>query len=149
MKKGLTLKFFDNGRGVPVGDLYVGERAVLSTTHPATIAAAIFSMDGEKLSVKTELGTCAIGFPVLRPDLEKLNTIASEHYAQFLSAFATFSYFDFSNPEPWDNQAEIHFRTAVHHLPAELVQVRPEGPQPKDWKKQLKRRNRFVYYPPC
>jgi hypothetical protein len=63
--------------------------------------------------------------------------------------FVIFSRFDFANPLPYDTKAEIHFRVAVYHLPPELVKVRPLGPEPKDFKRQLKNRNRFIYYPWC
>ena len=72
-----------------------------------------------------------------------------QEQVQFLSLFATFSYFDFANPEPWDGHADIHFRTAVHHLAPELIKVRPRNPEPKGWKRELRKRNRFVYYPHC
>jgi hypothetical protein len=36
---------FKNSRGVFVGDLYLDERRLLATTHPATVVAAIYAMD--------------------------------------------------------------------------------------------------------
>lgn len=149
MTQQLQLTFFNNSNGVPVGELSLDGKRMLATTHPATIAAALFAMDEEGLSVKTSRGECAIGFPVLSKDLENLNAIALKELAQFLSLFATFSYFDFAHPEPCDRHADIHFRTAVHHLASDVVKVRPIGPEPKGWKKELKKRNQFVYYPHC
>lgn len=149
MKQKLELTFFNNHNEVPVGELSLAGKRMLATTHPATIAAAIFAMDHEGLSVKTTRGECEIGFPVLRHDLENLGAVAMQEQAHFLSLFATFSYFDFANPEPWDDQADIHFRTAVHHLAPELIKVRPNGPEPKGWRRALRKRNQFVYYPHC
>jgi len=68
---------------------------------------------------------------------------------EWMTLFCTFSRFDFANQLPYDAKAAIHFRAAVLRLPSELVKVRPLGPEPKDFKQQLKKRNRFIYYPWC
>ncbi len=63
--------------------------------------------------------------------------------------FCTFSRFDFSRPSRNDSHADVHFRTAVHHLPHELVKVYPSEPEPTEFKRQLKKRNQYIYYPWC
>ncbi|SAL82373.1 hypothetical protein AWB68_06493 [Caballeronia choica] len=144
----LTLTFYKNTQGVHIGDLYRGERRLLATTHPATIAAAIFAMDEYDLTVKTALGSLGISFPVETGDLDPLGDIMEdEEMGEFMSGFATFSSFDFANPSPIDPYAEIHFRTALHHLPKELVKVSASEPAPKSFKKDLRERNKYIYFP--
>jgi hypothetical protein len=54
----------------------------------------------------------------------------------------------FSN-EDWHDTNELadeHLRTA-HHLPPELIARPLKKPAGKTWKKTLRARNKFVYYP--
>jgi len=59
----LKLRFYPNSRGVWVGELLCDETRLLATTHPATIAAAIFAMDEHTLCVETSLGSFEMVFP--------------------------------------------------------------------------------------
>src|SRR6202051_1868655 len=52
MDKMLKLRFYPNSRGVWVGELLDDESPLLATTHPATVAAAIFAMDKCSLCVE-------------------------------------------------------------------------------------------------
>jgi hypothetical protein len=150
MKNNLILSLYRNSRGVVIGDLYQGEKRLLATTHPATIAAAIFSMDEYGFAFKSEKGTGEFEFPVATGELDALATLLDDQdEANFMSGFATFSRFDFAHPLPFDTQAEIHHRVAVHHLGNELVKVTPAEPAPKGFKKELRNRNRYIYYPYC
>lgn len=144
----LTLTFYQNSQGVYIGDLHQGDRRLLATTHPATIAAAIFALDQYDLEVKTDKGSLVISFPVETGDLDPLGAIMLDNaMGEFMSGFATFSYFDFANPPPIDPYAAIHFRTAVHHLPKDLIKVLPSTPAPKSFKKDLRERNKYIYFP--
>lgn len=144
----LKLIFYKNSQGVHIADLYKDDRRLLATTHPATIAAAIFAMEEYDLEVKTEKGLLAVSIPVETSDLDPLGAIMEDHeMGKFMSGFATFSRIDFANPPEIDTQADIYFRTAVHHLPPELVKVAPVEPAPKGFKKELKERNKYIYFP--
>jgi hypothetical protein len=144
----LTLTFYKNSDGVYIGDLYQGERRLLATTHPATIAAAIYAMDEYDLEVKTARGSLVISIPVETVDLDPLGEILEDQtMGHFMSGFATFSRIDFANPPPIDPHAEIHFRMAVHHLPKELVKVACAEPAPKNFRKDLHERNKYIYFP--
>lgn len=146
----LKLKFYPNSQDVWIGELFEDETRLLATTHPATIAAAIFAMDQYSLNVETDRGSFEMEFPVNIGQLDVLGRLMhDEEMGKWMSSFVTFSRFDFANPDPMDSQADIHFRTAVHHLPPELVKIRPSEPEPKDFKKQLKKRNQYIYYPWC
>lgn len=154
MKNQLVLKLYRNSRGAVIGDLYLcginGEQRLLATTHPATIAAAVFAMARYEFVFKSEKGEGEFEFPVATGELDLLASLLEDQpEADFMSGFATFSRFNFANPKPWDTQAEIHWRTAVHHLPQEFVKVVPTEPAPKGFKKELRNRNRYVYYPWC
>jgi hypothetical protein len=139
----LTLTFYQNSEGVHIGDLYQGERRLLATTHPATIAAAIFAMDEYDLEVKTDKGSLVISIPVETGDLDPPGEILEDQkMGHFMSGFATFSRIDFANPPQIDPYAEVDFRTAVHHLPKELVKVAPAEPAPKGFRKDLRERNK-------
>lgn len=146
----LTLKLFRNTRGAVIGDLYRGDQRLLATGHPATIAAAIFAMDEYDFVFTSPKGEGMFEFPVATGELDTLaRLLQDQEEGAFLSLFATFSRFDFMHPLPFDDQADIHFRTAVHHLPKELVKVLPAEPVPKSFKKDLRNRNKYVYFPYC
>jgi hypothetical protein len=150
MDKMLKLRFYPNSRGVWVGELLDDESPLLATTHPATVAAAIFAMDKCSLCVETDKGNFEMEFPVDMGELDPLGRLMhDEEMGKWMSLFCTFSRFDFVNPRPNDTQADIHFRTAVHYLPPELVKVRPSEPEPNDFRKQLKKRNQYIYFPWC
>jgi len=150
MQNKLVLSLYRNSRGAVIGDLYCNGRRTLATTHPATIAAAIFSLDEYDFVFKSDKGMREFEFPVVTGELESLaSLLADQAEADFMSGFATFSRFDFAHPLPFDTQAEIHHRVAVHHIGPELVKVAPAEPAPKGFKKELRNRNRYVYYPYC
>ncbi|MCL4665779.1 hypothetical protein [Burkholderia pseudomallei] len=146
----LKLTFFPNSQNVWIGELQRDENRLLATSHPATIAAAIFAMDEYSVCVETERGSFEMEFPVNIGELDALgHLMLDQDMGHWMSHFCTFSSFDFANPHPLDTRADIHFRTAIHHLPPELVKVRPTEPEPKGFKKELKKRNRYIYYPWC
>ena len=146
----LKLTFFPNSQNVWIGELLRDETRLLATSHPATIAAAIFAMDEYSVRVETEKGSFDIDFPLDMAELPSwLPIMLDAEMAQWMCSLYTFSQFDFVNPHPMDTQADIHFRTAIHHLPPELVKVRPTEAERKGFKKELKKRNRFIYYPWC
>jgi len=144
----LNLSFYQNVSGVHVGALRMGEQRLLDTTHPATIAAAIFAMDEYNLEVSTSRGSHLMQFPAEDADLFPLTTICVDAaMIQFMTGLVIFSRTNFSAPPGFDKQAEIHFRTAVHHLPEALVKNPPKGPAPKSFMKELRERNKYIYYP--
>lgn len=150
MNDKVILTLFRNTRGAVIGDLYLGEKRLLATAHPATIAAAMFSMDEYSFVFKSKRGEGEFAFPVETGALDALGSLLSaEDEGKFMSGFATFSRFDFAHPLPFDTQAEIHWRTATHHLPKELVKVAPTEPAPKGFKKDLRERNKYIYFPYC
>ncbi|CAJ7238992.1 Uncharacterised protein [Burkholderia pseudomallei] len=146
----LKLNFYPNSNNVWIGELLSDDTRLLATTHPATIAAAIFAMDEYSVLVETERGSFEMEFPVNMGELDALGRLMHDQdMGHWMSHFCTFSRFDFANPHPMDTRADIHFRTAIHHLPPELVKVRPTKPEPKSFKKELKNRNKYIYYPWC
>lgn len=146
----LKLTFYRNHNEVWIGELLRDETRLLATTHPATIAAAIFAMDEYSLHVQTEKGSFDANFPLDMAELPLwLPLMLDAEMAQWMCALYTFSQFDFVNPHAKDKQADIHLRTAVHHLPSELVKVHPTKAEPKGFKQELKKRNRFIYHPWC
>lgn len=158
MQNKLMLTLYKNDRGAVIGDLYLvtqgGDKQtlkrLLATAHPATICASIFAMDRYEFIFKSERGEEEFEFPV---DYIQLDALAmhmnDQAEADFMSGFATFSRFDFANPSPFDSQADIHFRVSAHHLGKDLVKIHPSLPVPKSFKKDLKYRNKFIYYPWC
>jgi hypothetical protein len=150
MKKQLVLTLYKNSRGAVIGDLYRDEKRLIATTHPATIAAAIFALDEYDFVFKSAKGEGEFEFPVATGELDTIaSLLADQSEADFMSGFATFSRFDFAHPHPFDTQAEIHYRVAVHHLTPDLVKVAPAEPTPKSFKKELRNRNKYVYFPYC
>lgn len=148
MQNKLVLSLYRNSRGAVIGDLYLGDSRLIACTHPATICAAIFAMDEYDFVFKSKKGQGEFEFPVTTGELDPLATLlADQAEADFMSGFATFSRFDFAHPQPWDTQADIHWRVAATHLPQELVKLGPTSPPPKGFKKELRNRNKYVYYP--
>jgi hypothetical protein len=150
MNNQLILRLYKNSRGAVIGDLYQGAKRLLATAHPATIAAAIFAMDEYSFYFNSGKGIGEFAFPVDTGELDALGCLIEDQAGgDFMSGLATFSRFDFANPAPWDTQADIHFRTAATHLPAMLLKVLPAEPAPKSFKKELRNRNKYVYFPNC
>ena len=148
MKNRIVLSLYKNSRDAVIGDLYVGAARVLATTHPATIAAAIFAMDEKTIVFKSDKGEAEFSFPIKTEDLGALALLLdNQDQANFISGFATFSRFDFLHPLPWDTQAEIHHRVASHHLGEQFVRVAPMSPPSKGFKKELRTRNKYIYFP--
>lgn len=156
----LVLRFFKNHAGFAVGDLFLGNRRLLATTHPATIVGAIYALGLKRLRVETASGqkTANLRFSVrdilmakLRMDLNPrlyhyIHLATTQSELKFLEALNIFSH------EGWataTGQAEEHLRTAHHHLPADLVARPLTGAAPTGWRKTLKARNKFVYFPFC
>ncbi|RQM50964.1 hypothetical protein EHZ19_02175 [Paraburkholderia bannensis] len=146
----LKLRFYPNSRKVWIGELLGAETRLLAATHPATIAAAVFAMDEHKLCVETAKGRCKMAFPFEDAEGGLLAALMQDaQMYDWMRLFCTFSRFDFANPLPYDTKADVHFRVAVFHLPAELVKVHPSEPEPENFKLQLRKRNQFIYYPWC
>lgn len=150
MKNKIVLSLYKNSRGAVIGDLYVGQARVraLATTHPATIAAAIYAMAENTVVFKSNKGEAEFTFPIQIEDLPELASLLDDQdQGDFISGFATFSQFDFLHPLPWDTQADIHLRVAVHHLGEQLVRIAPMSPPPKGFKKELRNREKYIYFP--
>lgn len=148
MKNKIVLTLYENSRGAVIGDLYVGETRVLATTHPATIAAAIFAMDENSFVFKASSEEVECPFPIEDYGLTQITScLDNVDEGKFIIGLSMFSRLDFLNPPPFDDQADIHLRTAVHHLDEQLVRVRPLSPPPKGFKKELRNRNKYIYFP--
>lgn len=143
-----SLSFFKNSSGIPVGLLRSNGEPILASTHPATIAAALYAMGVEKCELTLDGIVNEISFPFIciSESAEIINFSLEEKFVLDLGVFAGI---DFLNPPAFDNQAEIHFRAAVHHLPKNLVVNFPASPAPKSFKKKLKERNKYIYFPYC
>ncbi|MFM0226623.1 hypothetical protein [Paraburkholderia dipogonis] len=128
------LTFYANSRGEWVGELFDDEARLLATTHPATIAAAIFAMGECSLRVETYEGSFTMQFPFDIDEMDPLGDLMEdEKMGKWMSLFCYFSHFDFASTLPYDSRPDIHFHTAVHHLPQRLVKVHPSGPKPMDF----------------
>lgn len=150
MKNTLVLKLYKNSRGAVIGDMFLDEVRLLATSHPATIAAAIFSMDEYSFVFRSEKGEGEFAFPIETAELDPLGSLMlDQDEGNFMSGFATFSRFDFAHPQPFDTQSDIHFRSAVWHIRKDLVKIFPSEPAPKGFKKELLRRIRYIYFPFC
>jgi hypothetical protein len=148
MKNKVVLTLYANSRGAVIGDLYVDETRVLATTHPATIAAAIFAMNEKSFVFKSKGAEVKCAFPIDDDDLSEMTSLLEDvDEGKFVINFAVFSQLDFLNPPPFDDQADIHLRTAIHHLEEQLVRIGPLSPPPKGFKKELRNRNKYVYFP--
>lgn len=150
MNNKIVLSLYENSRNAVIGNIVKGPTRLMATTHPATIAAAIFAMDESTIVFKTDKGEAEFAFPFKNEDFGALASLLDNlDQVVFMSGFATFSHFDFLHPAPFDDQAEIHHRVAAHHLGEQFVRIAPMSPPPKGFKRQLRARNCYVYYPYC
>lgn len=70
-------------------------------------------------------------------------------HAHWVTHFIMFSQIDSFNPPAFDNQADIHLRTAIHFLPKGMVKRKPTSGMPQGWQKKLNLRKDFIYFPFC
>ena len=161
----LTLTFFNNSKGAAVADLHAGERRLLATTHPATIVAAMFAMDRTRLKVVTGVGSHTAG--VLQPKTDGLwgkpvqakmlfdlavKDYQWSHLAESDEQKIVLDGLDYFAFEDWAAPTEVadeYIRIAHHHLPKELIKRPLAKAVPAGWKKTLKKRNQFIYFPYC
>lgn len=127
--------------GVVAGNLFRGGGRLLSMTHPATIAAAIFAMGECKVVLLTNTEAVQFPFPISVADMcavQRLIDDADE--ADFLWGLAKASWFDFHNPHPADNRArpQFHLMEAVSHLPEFLVRNGQPPTEPKGFTEKPK-----------
>jgi hypothetical protein len=107
-------------------------------------------MEGRTLVFKSGKGEAEFTFPIKTEDLVVLDSLLStQDEADFMSGFAIFSRFDFLHPLPFDDQADLHLRTAIFHMGKGLVRIASLSPAPKGFKKELRNRNQYVYFPYC
>ena len=160
VKPSLVLRFFKNHAGIAVGDLFLADQRLLATTHPATIVGAIYALGLKRLKVETTSGgkTADLRFSVSNIMMAKLRMDLNPRLYRFIHLASTQSELkfleglDIFSHEAWataTGRAEEHLRTAHHHLPADLVARPLTGAAPAGWRKTLKARNKFVYYPFC
>lgn len=147
MNNTFQITFFKNSNGVSVGTLSCAKQPLISTTHPATIAYALQALDADSAEISHQTSSFQLPLPcsmVLQSQLDALGV-----HDHWIVNLATFSQIDSFNPDKMDFEADIHLRTAIHFLPKELVQRRPLGKAPANWKAALRFRKQFIYYPFC
>ncbi len=87
----LRLGFYRNSKGIWVGDLHADQARLLATTHPATIAAAIFAMDEHSLMLETELGRFEMQFPFDQCEYDPIGEIIQDgQMAQWMESVLHF-----------------------------------------------------------
>lgn len=161
----LTLTFFKNSKDVAVADLYLNERRLIATTHPATIVGAMFAMERSRLKVVTSLGTHTgnIEFHALGDEQLPLSVIKMRmdinprlyqfsHLAADASQKTVLEGLDLFSKDNWFEPSEVcdeYIRVAYHHLPADVVKRELVKPAPTGWGLTLKNRNDFIYFPFC
>jgi len=150
MKKNTFIELDKNVSGAVIARIYSGGIEVFAAAHPGTVAAALFALGvegflfhhGAGIENATSVDSNGL-FCCLLP-------LAQDHLGEkFVDATIMFTQLSFKNGVPGDGAADIHFRTAVHHLPQEFVVNRPTTPAPPGLKKELRERNKYVYFPDC
>ena len=147
MQTKFQISFYENSNGVTVGSLKLGNQKLIETTHPATIAYALQALSVEAVEIMHKSTHIQMSLPSVMVLSSQLSALGQ--HAKWLTNFMTFSQIDSFNPATNDTQADIHLRTAIHFLPKNLVKHVPTGEQPQNWKKELKFRKDFIYYPFC
>jgi hypothetical protein len=150
MKNQYILKCFRNSRNAVIFDLYIDDKRLLATSHPATISAALFAMGASEFIFKREEGEHKFSFPLRLDEVTSLgNLLTDQAEADLWSGMLFFSNINFLNPPSIDTQAEKHLRLAVHHIAPEYIKNCPVTPPLSSFKRELNRRNKFIYFPHC
>jgi hypothetical protein len=147
MQNQFQISFYKNSKGATVGSLSFGNKPLLATTHPATIAYALQALGVESIEIVHELTRFEMSLPSVMVMSSNLSALGQ--HAEWLSNFMRFSQIDSFNPASFDTQADIHLRTAIHFLPKNLVVRKPTSAERPNWKKELKFRKDFIYVPLC
>jgi hypothetical protein len=147
MQKKFQISFYKNTNGVTVGLLKFDNQSLLATTHPATTAYALQALGAQAVEIAHKSTHFEISLPSVMVLSSQLSALGQ--HAKWLSHFMLFSQIDSFNPPPIDEQADIHLRTAIYFLPEKMVQRKPTGAKPLNWKAELKLRKQFIYFPIC
>ncbi|MHB1113795.1 MAG: hypothetical protein ACYC03_11385 [Acidovorax defluvii] len=147
MTNKFTITFFENSNGVTVGALKCGDKMLLATTHPATIAYALQAMDAESVDIVhnhecVEFRLLSINAP------KRLIKIVGKHMP-WMAGFLVFSRVDSYTVSIIDKNTDIYLRTAIHFLPKKMVKNQLLTEAPANWKEELKIRKQYIYHPWC
>ncbi|WP_322014922.1 hypothetical protein [Paraburkholderia sp. J12] len=148
----MKLRFNNYENSLLIGELISDDgQMLLATSHPATIAAALYAMDCKTLMLDYGPEAMEMAFPCgIALMVHACRLQLDGPLRQWLDTFMRFSSGNFSGTsEALPPYAEIHFRTAVHHLPVSLVKNRPMAPEPKGFRRELRERNRTIFFPLC
>ena len=149
MKKNIFVKL-DNVADAVVGRIYSDEVELFAASHPATVTAALFALGAEGFMFHHGEGIARASSIAADGTQCCLLPVADDSEGEkFVDAIIMFHNLSFKNGAPKDGIADIHFRTAVHHLPEASVQNRPTTPPPVGFKAELRERNKYVYFPNC
>lgn len=147
MTNKFTISFYDNSNGVTVGSLKYGDKTLLATTHPATIAYALQAMGAKSIDIMNYQDAVKFSLSSLIVT-KKLEKIAGKHM-QWMELFFMFIAVDSYSESLNDDDTNIHLRTAIHFLPKNMVKNQLLTEAPKNWKDALKNRKQYIYYPHC
>ena len=147
MQNKFQIAFYENHNGSTVASLKCGTQTLLDTTHPATIAYALQALGAGSVEFLHQ----SISYEMALPSMIITSDLLAgfgEH-AEWVLRFMWFTQVDSFNPPAQDDLADIHLRTALHFLPKNLVVRKPTSAKPQNWRKALKFRKDFIYYPHC
>ncbi|MCT6721631.1 hypothetical protein [Acidovorax sp. K2F] len=147
MTNNFTISFYDNSNGVTVGSLQYGDKTLLATTHPATIAYALQAMGVKSVDIKNHQVSAKLSLSSLVVT-KKLAKIAGKHMS-WMEFFFIFFRIDSYKESVTDKDADIHLRTAIHFLPKKMVKNQLLTEAPPNWKDALENRKQYIYYPHC
>lgn len=147
MQNKYQISFYANSNDVTVGALKSGDKMLLATTHPATIAYALQALGADSVEFVHQSMRFEISLPGMLATTSSL--AALEEHAQWVVHFMMFSQIDSFSPPAQDEEADIHLRTALHFLPKKLAVRKPTSAKPQNWRTALKFRKDFIYYPFC
>lgn len=147
MQNKFQISFYENSKGATVASLTYGNQTLLDTTHPATIAYALQALGADAVDFEHQSQRHAMALPCMFTTHELMTAVGK--HVEWVVLFMFFSQIDSFNPPAQDKEADIHLRTAIHFLPEQLVTRKPTSAPRKNWKKELKFRKSFIYYPFC
>jgi len=150
MKKNIFIELDKNVAGAVIARIYHDGVELLAASHPGTIAAALFALGVSGFMFHQGAGIAEVSAIDVSGTQCCLLPIADDRVGEkFVDAILMFHNLSFKAGVPNDGIADIHFRTAVHHLPMASVRNHPTTPPPAGFKAALRERNKYVYFPDC
>ena len=149
MKKNTFIELDKNQAGAVIARIFSGGVDVFAASHPGLVAAALFALGVEGFMFHHGQDIENTSSTDLNDKFCCLLPAADDRLKEKFVDAIIFGQLRFEEAISRQGIADVQFRTAVHHLPPELVVNLPATPAPPEFQKELRELNKYVYFPDC